>query len=814
METLLQDLRTAWRSLRAAPVATAVAALTIALGIGATTTIFGVGNAILLRTPSGVRQPGELVSVHRIANDGSSFHAFSYPDFRDMQRAAGVQELAAYIEFPASVGSGEEPVMQLGNLVSENYFRLLGVVPAAGRFFTAEEDAGAAGPRVAVLSHTTWQRRFGGDPALVGGALIVNGQPFTVVGVAEAGFQGHAAALQVDLWLPLSLHDVIRGGNFLESRNNVGLEMLARLAPGASPAQAGDALGAIWQGGAESAQEERHFGVDLRAYSPVPAAARLPLAGFLGVMLVLAGLVLLIASANVANVLLARAAGRSREIAVRLALGAGRMRLVRQLVTETLVLFLAGGLGGALIALWSTRALAAIDLPIPVPLVFDFSLDLRVFAGALLVTLVTGLVFGLAPALQSTRPELVQSLKDESGVVRIGRFRLRGAFVIAQVTATTLLLVVAGLFVRALGRAGSVDLGFDPAPLHVVSFEFQAGGYDGARVQDFVERLEAVVAGMPGLEGVGSIDNLPINMGNQQSGFTIEGRPQEPNVGQFGTDFARVTPGYLDAIGIPLVGGRNFGPTDVAEGPPVAIINERLASQAWPGEDPVGKVIRFGQSDGSGPPVTIIGVARNAKYRSIGEAETYPMLYLPLRQSSTSRLTMLVRAGASGGPSAAMLRAAVHDLDPNLPIVVNTPYRDILALSLLANRIAVVVAALFGVTGLVLATVGLYGVLSYMVQRRRREIGIRMALGAARREVRGLVLKDGLRLTGIGLLLGMLAALPATRLLSALLYGLSPVDPITYTTIAVLMLGTAWVACAGPIRRALRTEPLEVLRHD
>jgi len=813
METLLHDLRTAWRSLRGAPVASAVAALTIAIGIGATTTIFGVGNAILLRVPEGVRAAQDLVTVHRIADDGSSMHAFSYPDFRDMQQAAGVRHLAAFMEFPASVAIGDEPVMQMGNLVSANYFTLLGTRPALGRFFAPDEDAGMAGPRVVVLSHATWQRRFAGDSGIVGRAITLNGQPFTVVGVAEPGFNGHAAALQVGVWLPLSLHDLVRGGSFLESRRNSGLELLARLVPGTSVPQARDALSAIFRAGAAEAHTERNFGVDLHRYGPVPAPVRLPLTGFLGVMLALAGLVLLIASANVANVLLARASGRSREIAVRLALGASRARLVRQLVTETLLLFLAGGVGGALVATWSTSALSAVDLPLPLPIVFDFSLDLRVFGLALLVTLVTGLAFGLAPALQSTRPELIRALKDEAGVVRVGRFRMRGAFVTAQVAGTTLLLVVAGLFVRALGKAGAVDLGFDPAPLHAVGFEFRAGGYDEARVQDFTERLERTILAMPGVERVGSIDMLPINMGNQMTGFSIAGRAPEPNIGQHQTDFAQVTSGYLGTIGIPVLRGRDFAPTDRRESPRVAIVNEALAERAWPGEDPVGKVIRFGSFDGSGPATEVVGVVRDARYRTIGETERHSMLYLPLSQSGNLRVTTLVRLGP-GGPSPAALQAVVRELDPHLPIAVNVSYAEILGLSLLPNRIAMLVAGLFGATGLVLATVGLYGVLSFMVQRRRREIGIRMALGAASAQVRRMVLRDGLRLTAIGLALGLGAAMVVTRLLSSLLFGLSPMDPATYGVIILLMLVTAWVACAGPMRRALATDPLEVLRHD
>lgn len=816
MDALLKDLRTAVRTLRSAPLATAVAAVTIALGVGATTTIFGVGNAILLRTPVGVRDSDALVSVHRIAEDGSSFHAFSHPDFRDMQRAAGLTDLVAFMEFPASVGTEGEPVLEMGVLVSANYFRLLGTRPALGRFFVAEEDVGPGGARVVVLSHAAWQTRFHGDTSVVGRAVTINGQPFTVVGVAERGFGGHITALPVAMWVPLALQPVVRGGmgDFLDNRRSVGLEFLGRLAPGSSARQAGEALGTIWRQGAVEAGAERTRGVDVRPYAPVPAPALLPMAGFLGVMLVLAALVLLIASANVANVLLARAAARTREIAVRLAIGASRGRLVRLLVTETMLLFLLGGLGGTLIAAWATGALERVNLPFPLPVAFDFGLDLRVLGAALAVVLATGLVFGLAPALQATRPDLMRSLKDEAGVVRIGRMRLRGAFVTAQVAGTTLLLVVAGLFVRALARAGEVDLGFDPAPLHAVSFEFRATNYDPERVIAFAEELERTVGGLPGVVSVGSMDMLPINFGNQQTRFAIDGRPSEPDVGQFSTDFAVISPGYLATIGIPLLRGRDFGPADRRESPSVALVNEALAQRAWPGEDPVGKLIRFGDDGAEATRTLVVGVVRNAKVRSIGERETRSMLYLPMRQEGRTAMTLLLRMAPGQVVPTDALRRAVRAIDPALPVGTSAPYPEILALSLLPNRIAVLVAALFGTTGLVLATVGLYGVLSYMVQRRRREIGIRLALGAAGAHVRTLVLREGLRLTGLGLLLGLGVAAGVTRLLGALLYGLSPLDPLTYGGIAVVMLGTAWLACAGPMRRALRTEPLEVLRHD
>ena len=816
VDTFVQDLRYAVRSFRAAPTVTLVTALTIAIGIGATTTMMSVANALLLRPPAGIREAGRLVTAHSVSPDGSGFHAFSYLDFRDLARAqSGLAALAAYTVFPASLRTGDDPELRMGMLVSANYFSVLGTRPALGRFFLPEEDAGPGGPRVVVLSHSVWQRRFGGDSGIVGRAVELNGQPFTVVGVSEPGFRGNVAAVDMSLWVPLVMDPVVSNRQILDSRRNRWLELVGRLSEGETRERAAAALSLARLGDTEgSTRVESGRTVDVRRYSALPGQVLMPVTGFLGLLLALAGLVLLIASANVANVLLARASARGKEIALRLAIGAGRARLIRQLVTESLLLFVVGGAGGVLLAVWAIRGLSAFrpPMPMPMPIVFDFHLDLGVLAVTLVVTLITGLVFGLAPALQSTRPNLTLALKDEGGSRRVGRFRLRGAFVAAQVAGTTLLLVTAGLFTRALGRAGTIDLGFDPAPVHVLGLELQVKGYTGEQVFTLTGQLLERAAALPGIETVAATDFLAINFGNRQTVVSVNDREPRMNVGHFQTDFSSVTPEYFRVLSLPLVSGRPFRAGDREGAAPVSIINEGLAKQIWPGENPIGKRLRFGV-DPASPLTEVVGVARDAKYRSIGDAGI-PMFYLPLAQTEPRSVTLLVKSRPGTPSPATALRGLVRELDASLPIASNSAYAEIIGLSLVPNRVARGLAGLFGATGLVIASVGLYGVLAYMVSRRRREIGIRMALGAAARNVRNLVLRDGLRMVSAGLLIGFAGAALVSRLMGSLLYGVSPLDPLTYAVIALLLGTVATLACLVPVRRALGTEPLEVLRHD
>jgi len=813
METLWQDVRYAMRSLRAAPLTAAVAALTIAVGVGATTTIFSVANALLLRPPPGIVSPGELVTLHAIDADGSSFHAFSMAGYEALRQSqGGLEDVAAFNNTAMSMTIGGEPRLLIGMAVTASYFNVLGTRPVLGRLLMPEDDAGPGGPRVVVLGYTTWLRQFGADSTVIGSVVTLNAEPYTIVGVAEPGFQGHIAVIDVATYIPVALSiPRERVADFENPRSN-WLELLGRLAPGTTPVQVEGALSPVLAQFLAEVGVSGERGVDARSYSPIPAPAVMPLAGFLGLLLVLAGLILLIASANVANMLLVRAAGRAREIAVRLAVGASRGRLVRQLITESLLLFLLGGGAGVLLAVWVTKLLATVQLPVPVPVLLEFPVDWKVLLLTLAVTLLTGLVFGLAPAVQATRPDLTRSLKDEPGLIQVGRFRLRGAFVVAQVAGTTLLLVVAGLFVRTLSRAGDLDLGFNLAGLHVVTPELGAQGYTIPQTLAFAEALERRAAALPGIVAVGGTDFLPLNFGNKVTVFAIEGRDPVAGVGRFETDFAGITPGFLGAMEIPLQRGRDFSEADRDGGQAVAIVNETLARRVWPGEDPVGQMIQFG-SFTDGNPTLVVGVAADSKYRGLGDQGVL-MVYTPMAQSGSRNFSMVVRTAPGASNATAMFRDLVLDLDPNLPLGLNAPYREVIGASLLPNRIAGVAAAVFGGTGLVLAAVGLFGVLAFTVQRRRREIGVRMALGAGNARIRRMVLRDGMRLAALGLVTGLGLAAVAGRLLTGLLFGLSPIDPVTFGGITVLMLGTAMIACLDPVRRALRTEPLEVLRHD
>ncbi len=740
-------------------------------------------------------------------------HSFSYPDFVDLAKSGrGVAELSAYTILPASVRTGDEPKLEAGLLVSANYFSLLGARTQLGRVFTADEDR-VGGPPVVILSDGLWRSRFGGDPQLLGKSVIVNGQPLTVVGVTEPGFRGHIAAVDFALWVPVTQMQLVsnRGDEPL-SRRSSSLEIVGRLAPGVTRSQARQALNtaAIQIGHENGVTWDR--GVDTRRYLPIPSAIALPAGGFLGMLVLLGGLVMLIASANVANMLLARSTARGKEIGVRLALGASRGRLIRQLVTESLLLFLVGGSMGTVISYFAVGGLSRMQPPVPLPVAFDFHLDLRVLLVALLVTLAAGLFFGLLPALQATRTDLAAIIRDAlAASTRLGRWKLRGGMVAAQVAGTAFLLVIAGLFIRALGRAGDVKVGFNPGDVQVLGMEMRVSSYQGSKLITFAGEVQRQLAEVPGVVSVAATDFLPLNMGNQQTIVTLEGKPAEPNVGLFETDFASVTPEYFSTLELPLKQGRSFAPADRDSAPLVAIVNEAMAQRLWPGENPVGKRLHFGSSEG--PLTEIVGVAANSNVRSIGE-HPVPTTYVPLAQSGGRNLTYLVRTRPGLAPPTRELRSALHRIDPDMPLSLEGRFTDIISIALLPNRIAMVVATLFGLTGITLAAVGLYGLLAYRVQCRRKEIGIRIALGAGAGDVRRLVTRDALGVTGAGLVLGLLVAGGATQLLQSLLFGLSPLDPVTYGAIGALLLLVGWLAAVGPMRRALRTEPLEVLRNE
>jgi predicted permease len=713
--------------------------------------------------------------------------------------------------FSSSLSSDGEPQLLLSMVVTGEYFQTLGTRSSIGRLLVPSDDRGAAGAdAVVVLSHRTWTGRFGGDSTILGRTVVLNRQPFTVIGVAEEGFQGHAAGVDVAAWVPMGVIPQLRNEAPLDDPGSSWLELIGRRQKDVSRGSIAERLSAVSVAASQRLGRDSS-GVDVRKYLPIPAPAALPAGGFFGILLIIGGIILFIGSVNVGGLLLSRATARSREIAIRLAIGAKRSRLIRQLLTESLVLFAIGGSAGLGLTLVATRALASFAPPVGIPLSFDFTPDVRVMAVALTLALVTGVIFGLAPALQSTRLDLAHAVRDEELGGRLRKSRLRNIFVTAQVAGSALLLVMGGLFIRALGQAGSIDLGFRPEGLHAVQADLRIHHYTADQQVQFAARVRSDLLARREIADVAGIDMLPLNMGNQQTVFQVPGRPDEPGVGIFQTDFANVTPGYFQTLGIPLVKGRDISENDRTGAPTVGIVNETLARQVWPDEEVLGKTILFGGAQGD-TRVEIIGVARNSKIRSMGE-DLIPALYMAYAQNPSDKLALIARARGAA-PIGGLMRQAIRDADPALPLLGDAPLTSTIGVSLLPNRIAALLAALFGGIGLVLATVGLYGLLAFTVTRRRREIGIRMALGARAGDVRRLVLGQGLRLTLMGLAIGFALSFAATRFLSSLLFGVSPLDPVTFGGITLLLGITAAVACIVPAVRATRTDPMVAIRHD
>ncbi len=662
-----------------------------------------------------------------------------------------------------------------------------------------------------MLSYGTWTRRFGADSTVIGRTLHLNRIPFTVIGVTEEGFRGPNAMLDVGVWLPIEAAPALMGSD-LDSRAEAWIDAFGRRAPGVSieGAEAAlDRVSAVLR--VEYPNDNPDHGIDVHPYRPIGTRAFGPAMGFSLFLFLMAAAVLLIACLNVGGMLLARAAGRGKEMAMRLALGAGRRRVIRQLLTESTLLFALGGAGGVLIAYYVTNLMNTFQLPVDVPLAFDFAPDLRALAFSLAVALLTGLAFGLAPALHVTKPDLQATLRAASAAGGAQRSRLRSAFVVTQVAGSALLLIGAGLFARGLARADSVDLGFEPDGVHALSFEMEYFGYSAERATAFYHDLAERAAQLPEVESVAATDMPPVTLGGRSSTFAVEGRETADAAERPGTDYARVTRGYFETLRIPIVRGRQFDQADREGAVRVAIVNQTFARRNWPSASALGKRIRLSELDDA--ELEIVGVARNAKYRTLTE-EPRAMVYVPYEQWPTVGRVVLARLDHPGARVAGALRGIVRELDDALPIDVNMPYRELMGIAMLPSRAAALFTAVFGGVGLLLAALGLYGVLAFQVAQRTREIGIRMALGAGAGRVRALVIRGGVKLVGIGLAIGLGLALAVTRLLRGLLFGLSPTDPITFAGITLLLVGVALAASYLPAWRATRIDPVEALRAE
>ena len=810
LESLVQDARHAARSFARTPVFALTSIASLAIGMGATVAVFSLANTLLLSPPPGIGAPERLVSVGR-TQDGAGFDNFSYPSYREYRdRNAVFQGLAAMQFEPRAVSlagpAGGEAVG--ASVVSGNFFDVLDARPARGRFFLPEEDRAPRAHPVVVLSHRFWRDRFRSDPAIVGAVISLDGAPFTVIGVASAGFHG-PWLVAPDLWVTTMASPLLGVSDALfASRASVWLVAIGRLKPGVGASQAQADLSTIAGQLTQTYPDiNRGHGVRVLPLSVLPGELQGMARGFLTLLLALSALVLLLAGTNVTGMLLARAAARRREFAVRLAIGASRRRLLQQIATESMVLFLAAGVGGALVARWMIAALMTLVPRLPVQLAMEPRIDLRAFVFALAVSVAVGVPAGLAVALQSVRPALAGVLRGEAGGGG-SRLRLRTGLLVAQMAFSMLLLVTGGLFARALARAQAIDPGFDPRGIEVATLDLGLANYDSTAGLRFTEALLEWARAVPGLEEAALSRMLPLG----GSGFglgSIVVPGHEPPGGERGwsADWNIVTPGYFHVLRIPILRGRAFTDADRSGSPPVAIINQTLASRIWPGEDPVGMTFQNDRVT-----ITVIGVARDAKYRSLGEAPR-GFVYLPLAQRFSASLALLVR-GTPGAALAAPIRRLMARLDPSLPILDQQSLEQYAVTGLFPQRAALWVAGCLGGVALVLAVFGIYGVTAYSVAQRTREIGIRMALGAPKALILRLVLGQGVAVAGAGALLGLLAALGTTRLLANLLFGVSGMDVVAVGGAAFALVLAALAASWLPARRAAEVEPVIALRQE
>ena len=799
MDSLLKDLRYSLRLLGRSPLFTLTAALSLAIGIGANTTIFTIVNALLYRTPPGVAHPEQLVDIGR-SQEGNGFDTNSYPNFLDVRaRNTVFSDVYAY-RFepqPLSLGGADGAERIYGALVTGNYFETLGMRPALGRFFS-ERDG-----ETVVLTHHFWAQRFNEDRSIIGRTILINGHPFTVIGVAPRGFRG-TTFFASDVWLPMTVTAEAMpraaSASLLTSRESAWLMMGARLRPGvpfaraqAELARLGTALEREWP------QANRGRGLRAVPLSTFPGHDA-PIRGFLAGLMVLVALVLAITCANLAGVLLARATSRQREIAMRLALGAGRMRLVRQMLVETLTLFAAGAILGLVLARGMTSLLMSLLPALPVPIDVALGLDTRVVVFTIALSFLAAILCGLAPAFQASKGNVVSALKAQ---VTPQRQRLRSLFVVAQVAFSVVLVVAAGLFVRALQRAGTIDAGFDPRGVELASLDLSLGGYDATTGPRFARELVGRVRAIPGVRSATLAAMLPLGMGGMGvADITLPGSRE-----LIDADWNVVEPGSFETLRTPLVAGRDFDENDRANAPWVAIVNETMARRSWPNQNAIGKTLREGEHT-----VTIVGIARDVKYRSLGDPPRL-FLYVPLQQQYVSRMTIVART-TQGQRAAREIRAVVASMNPNLPIVNSQTLEGFAALALMPQRIAASVAGSLGVIGLLLAAIGIYGVTAYMVTTRTREIGIRVALGAERTDVVRMVLRRGMSLVAIGIALGSLLAAAGSRVLGSLLFGVHPIDPVTYATSIILFCAIGLAACYVPARRATEVEATLALRGE
>jgi putative ABC transport system permease protein len=812
MQNLWQDLRYGARMLLKNPGFTLIAVITLALGIGANTAIFSVVYSVLLR-PLAVEEPAALVAI---TNDTVSYPA--YTDFRDQNHVfSGVM---AFSGRAMSLSQGGQPELISGGVVTGNYFDVLGVKAIVGRTFLPEEDRTPGTHPVTVLSHRLWQQRFNSDRSVVGKSLRLNGENFTIIGVAPPGFRGTRLDSLPDLWAPIAMWPRLATGSL--AKLDIGmrgwgwLSVVGRMRPGVSIERAETELNFLAKQQEQTYPRGTPKGFHVELHSLTTAftgmRGRQDVVRFLWLLMTAVGAALAIACANVANLLLARAGVRRKEIAVRLALGADRRRLVRQLLTESVLLSLIGGVTGLLIAVWAIDMLGAFKLAEGVALEkLGLGLKREVLGFTFFLSLVTGLAFGLAPALQASKTDLVSTLKDQVSTTTPSRSHLRNSLVAVQVALCLLLLISTGLFVRSLRRALNLNLGFNPERVATVSVNLGLQRYDETRADAFFGQLSERIAASPGVQSASWAAVVPLGEERWTESFQIEGYQPQPGE-RMSVDTNFVTPDYFRTLEIPLLQGHDFIARDRAGAPNVAIINQAMARKYWPGQDPIGKRFIKGKTD-----ITIIGVAQDAKFQNLRE-QPQPQVFLPLAQrmsdAGLGRVTFLVRT--AGDPTSIFPSVAreVRQLDDTLPLFNVKPLGENISDLLTAQRLGSALLGLFSMLALTLSVIGIYGVVAYSVSQRTREIGIRLALGAQRRDILRLVLGQGSIPILLGIILGTAAAAVVTRMMAGFLYGVAATDPAAFAGSTLLLSAAALLASYVPARRATKVDPMAALRTE
>ena len=809
---LLRDLQFALRQLRKNPGFSLLAVGTLALGIAANITIFSWINSTLLDPIPGVAHTANMITIMRGERSEHPTPPFSYLDYAELrdssQSFAGL--LAYHHDYVSITGSGK-PERIYGTLASSNYFEALGVRPALGRTLLPTLSNERSGVAEAVIGYDLWQNRYAGDPAIIGKTIQINLHPYTIVGVAPKGFHGCASGLRSQVWIPLGMDSLVWGSNRINQRDTQWLNVLGRLKPGVNASQAAGELNVLMQHIVERFPVE-HQGPNQISTDPLwrsPFGANVYFYGTLPILLALAAVLLMLACANVANLLLVRSVARRREFAIRLSMGANRWRVVRQLLVENLLIALAGGVAAIVITLWSANTLSYFLPSTTLPLALNGRVDGPVLLAAFLVSVLTAAISGVIPALRCSSLSPVAVLKDESLSTSggISKSRLTGGLVVAQIALSLLLLACAGLFVRSLQNAQKTNPGFDPDGVLLTSIDLDSMGYNFAQTSEFDRRLLEHLKQLPGAQSVTIADFSPLSFSIHSD--VVQPAGYVPRLREsMEVDRGLVGPGYLTTLRTPLLAGREFTLADDAKSESVAIVNKALVDRYWPGQNAIGKRIKI-----AGGWCTVVGVAANGKYRRM-VYEQAPLVLVPMLQRNSGQQIVHVRTKGDPLALASAVERAIHDLNADLPVYNTTSMRESMMIGNVFERIAVAFAGTFGLLALLLSAVGIYGVVAYSTKQRTHEIGIRMALGAAQSDVFREVLGQGIRLALIGLGIGLAVSVAFTRLLRGMLFGVGANDWLTFAVVPLVLLLVTMCACYLPARRAAMVEPMRALRTE